>query len=90
MLNGNIDVSFVNILKWLLTLPLQSEVNAIKWDPSGFLLASCSDDNTAKVIPNLLCPFKLIAGKLYRKKEAATVPFLHMIQNITFYGLLVI
>ena len=27
----------------------QSEVNAIKWDPSGFLLASCSDDNTAKI-----------------------------------------
>lgn len=26
------------------------EVNAIKWDPSGNLLASCSDDYTAKVI----------------------------------------
>lgn len=25
------------------------EVNAIKWDPSGNLLASCSDDYTAKV-----------------------------------------
>ncbi len=25
------------------------EVNAIKWDPSGRLLASCSDDRTAKV-----------------------------------------
>lgn len=25
------------------------EVNAIKWDPSGSLLASCSDDYTAKV-----------------------------------------
>ena len=25
------------------------EVNAIKWDPSGTLLASCSDDYTAKV-----------------------------------------
>ena len=25
------------------------EVNAIKWDPSGQLLASCSDDYTAKV-----------------------------------------
>lgn len=24
------------------------EVNAIKWDPSGTLLASCSDDHTAK------------------------------------------
>ena len=27
----------------------QDEVNAIKWDPSGSLLASCSDDFTAKV-----------------------------------------
>ena len=26
----------------------QSEVNAIKWDPSGTLLASCSDDLSAK------------------------------------------
>ncbi|CAM9667584.1 unnamed protein product, partial [Sphacelaria rigidula] len=25
------------------------EVNAIKWDPSGSLLASCSDDYTAKI-----------------------------------------
>ena len=25
------------------------EVNAVKWDPSGTLLASCSDDCTAKV-----------------------------------------
>ena len=24
-------------------------MNAIKWDPSGNLLASCSDDHTAKV-----------------------------------------
>uniref|UniRef100_A0A0D3GPW0 LisH domain-containing protein n=1 Tax=Oryza barthii TaxID=65489 RepID=A0A0D3GPW0_9ORYZ len=28
----------------------QSEVNAIKWDPTGSLLASCSDDWTAKEI----------------------------------------
>uniref|UniRef100_K7KI16 LisH domain-containing protein n=1 Tax=Glycine max TaxID=3847 RepID=K7KI16_SOYBN len=27
----------------------QDEVNAIKWDPSGSLLASCSDDHTAKI-----------------------------------------
>ena len=27
----------------------QAEVNAIKWDLSGSLLASCSDDATAKV-----------------------------------------
>lgn len=29
---------------------LQNEVNAIKWDPSGMLLASCSDDMTLKVM----------------------------------------
>lgn len=29
--------------------PFQNEVNAIKWDPSGMLLASCSDDMTLKV-----------------------------------------
>lgn len=28
---------------------LQGEVNAIKWDHTGSLLASCSDDSTAKV-----------------------------------------
>jgi len=27
----------------------KDEVNAIKWDPQGKLLASCSDDFTAKV-----------------------------------------
>jgi transducin (beta)-like 1 len=27
----------------------KDEVNAVKWDPSGTLLASCSDDSTAKV-----------------------------------------
>lgn len=27
----------------------QNEVNAIKWDPQGNLLASCSDDMTLKV-----------------------------------------
>lgn len=31
---------------------LQNEVNAIKWDPSGMLLASCSDDMTLKVTPS--------------------------------------
>lgn len=28
---------------------VQNEVNAIKWDPTGSLLASCSDDMTLKV-----------------------------------------
>lgn len=32
-------------------LCLQNEVNAIKWDPTGNLLASCSDDMTLKVRP---------------------------------------
>lgn len=27
----------------------QGEVNCVKWDPTGSLLASCSDDNTAKI-----------------------------------------
>eukprot|EP01113_Clastostelium_recurvatum_P039602 TRINITY_DN6060_c0_g1_i1.p1 TRINITY_DN6060_c0_g1~~TRINITY_DN6060_c0_g1_i1.p1 ORF type:complete len:484 (-),score=88.80 TRINITY_DN6060_c0_g1_i1:36-1487(-) len=27
----------------------EDEVNAIKWDPSGSILASCSDDGTAKI-----------------------------------------
>ncbi|KAL6511586.1 WD40 repeat-containing protein hos15 [Orobanche gracilis] len=27
----------------------RGEVNAIKWDPTGTLLASCSDDSTAKI-----------------------------------------
>lgn len=34
------------MLPWFV---LQNEVNAIKWDPSGMLLASCSDDMTLKV-----------------------------------------
>ncbi|CAL5418081.1 unnamed protein product [Camellia sinensis] len=28
---------------------IRGEVNAIKWDPTGSLLASCSDDSTAKI-----------------------------------------
>ena len=34
----------------------RDEVNAIKWDPSGQLLASCSDDYTAKVPSPTLLP----------------------------------
>ena len=29
---------------------MQREVNAVRWDPSGMLLASCSDDLSAKVL----------------------------------------
>ena len=45
----------VNICKVGVARPLKTfsghtdEVNAVKWDPSGTLLASCSDDCTAKV-----------------------------------------
>ena len=45
----------VNICKVGVSRPLKTfqghadEVNAVKWDPSGTLLASCSDDCTAKV-----------------------------------------
>jgi len=36
-------------------------VNAIKWDPQGNLLASCSDDMTLKVLmPLILLPFVLL------------------------------
>jgi len=34
---------------------VQNEVNAIKWDPQGNLLASCSDDMTLKVSSLLHC-----------------------------------
>ena len=30
-------------------------MNAIKWDPTGTLLASCSDDYTAKVCCSYFC-----------------------------------
>jgi transducin (beta)-like 1 len=45
----------VNICRVGVARPLKTyrghtdEVNAVKWDPSGTLLASCSDDCTAKV-----------------------------------------
>lgn len=47
--------AFLDQLKIVAPLPLsvlfffQNEVNAIKWDPTGNLLASCSDDMTLKV-----------------------------------------
>lgn len=41
---------FADVTLFLLHSPLfQNEVNAIKWDPNGELLASCSDDRTLKV-----------------------------------------
>lgn len=37
------------IWKMQCVFSLQNEVNAIKWDPQGLLLASCSDDMTLKI-----------------------------------------
>ncbi|KAL6572481.1 hypothetical protein OROMI_013439 [Orobanche minor] len=39
--------SFTGHQWWILRM--NGEVNAIKWDPTGTLLASCSDDSTAKI-----------------------------------------
>ena len=39
--------SILNICE--VSIAVLLEVNAVKWDPSGTLLASCSDDSTAKV-----------------------------------------
>jgi len=36
-------------------LQFQGEVNCVKWNPTGSLLASCSDDNTAKVLQYSCC-----------------------------------
>lgn len=44
--------AFISFLFFFFSQPLallQNEVNAIKWDPSGMLQASCSDDITVKV-----------------------------------------
>lgn len=40
----------------------QDEVNCVKWNASGLLLASCSDDMTTKVINLYLLVFA-ITGK---------------------------
>ena len=37
------------VLSPRLSLSPSLQVNAIRWDPSGRLLASCSDDHTAKL-----------------------------------------
>lgn len=53
LLNCKVVLCFLLVcLSCLTPITLQGhcdEVNAIKWDPSGSLLASCSDDYTAKV-----------------------------------------
>mmetsp|Transcript_13340 Transcript_13340/g.37558 ORF Transcript_13340/g.37558 Transcript_13340/m.37558 type:complete len:1067 (-) Transcript_13340:1264-4464(-) len=56
------------------------EVNAVKWDPSGRLLASCSDDCTAKVWnvdhdrTDPLYDFKSHQQEIYTVKWAPTGP----------------
>ena len=56
------------------------EVNAVKWDPSGTLLASCSDDCTAKVWDvtsdkkEPLYDFKSHQQEIYTVKWAPTGP----------------
>ncbi|XP_016507207.1 WD40 repeat-containing protein HOS15 isoform X1 [Nicotiana tabacum] len=56
----------------------QSEVNAIKWDPSGSLLASCSDDTTAKIwsVKQDACvhDFKEHAKEIYTIRWSPTGP----------------
>lgn len=37
------------IMRFFILFTSQNEVNAIKWDPQGQLLASCSDDMTLKI-----------------------------------------
>lgn len=46
--------TFFLLIKISESLLFQGEVNAIKWDPTGSFLASCSDDHTAKVISKKL------------------------------------
>ncbi|KAJ6847092.1 WD40 repeat-containing protein HOS15 [Iris pallida] len=56
----------------------QGEVNAIKWDPTGTLLASCSDDGTAKIwsLKNVKClqDFKEHQKEIYTIRWSPTGP----------------
>lgn len=56
----------------------QDEVNAIKWDPTGSLLASCSDDHTAKIWSlkqdNFLHDLKEHAKEIYTIRWSPTGP----------------
>lgn len=48
-LGARLHVICVRLSSFLFVSHPQNEVNAIKWDPTGNLLASCSDDMTLKV-----------------------------------------
>eukprot|EP00960_Hanusia_phi_P040797 754656-Hanusia_phi.AAC.5 len=54
------------------------EVNAIKWDPTGTMLASCSDDSTAKIWSvkqdEPLHDFRLHTKEIYTLKWSPTGP----------------
>jgi transducin (beta)-like 1 len=56
----------------------EDEVNAIKWDPTGTLLASCSDDKTAKIwsMKQETCVYDFVGHKkeIYTIKWSPTGP----------------
>ncbi|CAI8588932.1 unnamed protein product [Vicia faba] len=56
----------------------QSEVNCIKWDPTGTLLASCSDDSTAKIWSmkqdTLIHDFREHSKEIYTVRWSPTGP----------------
>jgi len=49
----------------MIFLHLQGEVNCVKWDPTGTLLASCSDDITAKVLLSFLLIDLILIKHMY-------------------------
>ncbi|GFP83924.1 F-box-like/WD repeat-containing protein tbl1xr1 [Phtheirospermum japonicum] len=57
---------------------IMGEVNAIKWDPTGSLLASCSDDSTAKIWSmkhdNCLLDLKEHTKEIYTVRWSPTGP----------------
>ena len=58
----------------------QNEVNAIKWDPQGRLLASCSDDMTLKVISRFL-------ENVFQRKFTFSDRFGHMSKDTPVHNL---
>lgn len=89
----------IHICKVGIPRPLKSytghtdEVNAVKWDPSGTLLASCSDDCTAKVwdvTSDLLTPyqdFKSHRQEIYTVKWYVTWCFDDWVALLTLINL---